>query len=136
MVWGVHENGATSVQGAKVKVGVDVDALGEKIAAMSAHIDAALHQLLTVIREFDPATGWHLQGALSCAHCLAWWVGWNVRTARERVRVARKLAELPLVDEQLRCGAMSYARARAVSRVATAEKVATWVAKANRMLAS
>ncbi len=122
--------------GAEVKVAVDVDALGEQIAEMSAHIDAALHRLLTAIREFDIAAGWHVQGALSCAHWLAWRVGWDLRTARERVRGARKLAELPLVDEQLRIGAMSYSQARAISRVATAEKEEVWIAYAKRMPAS
>ena len=38
------------MQGAKVKVAIDVDALGEQIAEMSAHIDAAMHRLLTAIR--------------------------------------------------------------------------------------
>ncbi len=123
-------------QGAKVKVGVDVDALGEQIAEMSAHIDAAMHRLLTAIREFDLASGWHVQGALSCAHWLAWRVGWDLRTARERVRVARKLAELPLVNEELRRGAMSYSQARAISRVATADKEALWIEYAKRMPAS
>ena len=104
------------MQGVKVKVGIDIDALGEQIAEMSAHIDAAMHRLLTAIREFDVAVGWHVQGALTCAHWLAWRVGWDVRTARARVRVARKLADLPLVAEQLRLGAMSYSQARAISR--------------------
>nr|MBP9088436.1 hypothetical protein [Kofleriaceae bacterium] len=81
------------MQGAKVEEAIDVDALGAQIAEMSAHIDAAMHRLLTAIREFDIASGWHVHGALSCAHWLAWRVGWDLRTARERVRVARKLAE-------------------------------------------
>ncbi|MBP9089058.1 MAG: DUF222 domain-containing protein, partial [Kofleriaceae bacterium] len=115
-------------QGAAVKVAIDVDALGDQIAEMSAHIDAAMHRLLTAIRDFDVAAGWHVQGALSCAHWLAWRVGWDLRTARERVRVARKLAELPLVNEQLRLGAMSYSQARAITRVATPEKEELWVA--------
>ncbi len=123
-------------QGAKVKVAIDVDALGDQIAEMSAHIDAAMHRLLTAIREFDIASGWHVQGALSCAHWLAWRVGWDLRTARERVRVARKLTELPLVDEQLRIGAMSYSQARAISRVATTESKALWVGYAKHMPAS
>ncbi len=121
---------------AEVKVAVDIDALGEQIAEMSAHIDAAMHRLLTAIREFDIASGWHIQGALSCAHWLAWRVGWDLRTARERVRVARKLAELPLVDEELRIGAMSYSQARAITRVATAENEAVWVGYAKHMPAS
>ena len=57
--------------GAEVKVSIDVDALGDQIAEMSAHIDAAMHRLLTAIREFDIASGWHVHGALSCAHWLA-----------------------------------------------------------------
>ncbi len=122
--------------GAKVQVAIDVDALGGQIAEMSAHIDAAMHRLLTAIRDFDIAAGWQVQGALSCAHWLAWRVGWDLRTARERVRVARKLAELPLVDEQLRTGAMSYSQARAISRVATADNEALWVAHAKHMPAS
>ncbi len=122
--------------GAEVKVAIDVDALGNQIAEMSAHIDAAMHRLLTAIREFDLASGWYVQGALSCAHWLAWRVGWDLRTARERVRVARKLAELPLVDEELRRGAMSYSQARAITRVATAEKEALCVEYAKRMPAS
>ncbi len=122
--------------GAEVKVAVNVDALGDQIAEMSAHIDAAMHRLLTAIREFDIAMGWHVQGALSCAHWLAWRVGWDLRTARERVRVARKLAELPMIDEELRRGAISYSQARAITRVATAEKEELWVAYAKRMPAS
>ncbi len=122
--------------GSKVKVAIDVDALGDQIAEMSAHIDAAMHRLLTAIREFDIASGWHVQGALSCAHWLAWRVGWDLRTARERVRVARKLAELPMVDEALRRGAMSYSQARAITRVATAEQEAVWIEHAKHMPAS
>ena len=121
---------------AEVKVAIDVDALGEQIAEMSAHIDAAMHRLLTAIREFDVASGWHVQGALSCAHWLAWRVGWDLRTARERVRVARKLAELPLINEELRRGAMSYSQARSVSRVATVENEKLWVEYAKHMPAS
>ena len=63
-------------------------------------------------------------------------MGWDLRTARERVRVARKLADPPLVDEQLRLGAMSYSQARAITRVATAEKEKLWIAYAKRMPAS
>jgi len=57
--------------GAKVKVASDVDALGDQIAEMSPHIDAAMHRLLTAIRDCDRAAGWHVQGVLSCAHWLA-----------------------------------------------------------------
>ena len=127
----------------EVKGAIDVDALGDQITEMSAHIDTAMHRLLTAIREFDVASGWHVQCAMcnvqcamSCAHWLAWRVGLDLRTARERVRVARKLAELPLIDKALRIGAMSYSQARAISRVATAENEELWVGYAKHMPAS
>ncbi|HPH66218.1 MAG TPA: DUF222 domain-containing protein [Kofleriaceae bacterium] len=115
---------------------VELEALGDQIAEMAAHIDAAMHRLLTAIREFDQANGWYAQGALSCAHWLTWRIGWDLRTSRERLRVARKLADLPAIDEELRTGAMSYSQARAISRVATGKNEKLWVEYAKRMPAS
>jgi hypothetical protein len=97
----------------------DTDALGERIAEHVAHIDAAMHLLLTDLREFDQAGGWCRQGFQTCAHWLSWRVGWTVGTAREHVRVAGKLAELPLIDDALRRGEISYCKVRAMTRVAT-----------------
>jgi len=52
-----------------------VEELGQEIASLSAHLDAATHRLLECIRQFDEAVGWYEQGAVSCAHWLAWRVG-------------------------------------------------------------
>ena len=41
--------------------------------------------------------------------------------AREKVRVARALAELPQLSEAMRRGALSYSKARALTRIATPE---------------
>ena len=99
----------------------DIENLGEEIADLSAHLDAATHRLLDCIRRFDEAGGWHEQGAVSCAHWLAWRVGWDQATARERVRVARALGKLPAIDEALRSARLSYVKVRALTRVATPE---------------
>jgi uncharacterized protein len=96
-----------------------VEDLSREIADLAAHMDAATHRLLTCIRQFDEAGGWHEQGAFSCAHWLAWRVGLDSATAREKVRVARALGKLPATDEALRVGKLSYAKARALTRVAT-----------------
>ena len=104
---------------------VDLDDLGERIATHAAHLDAATHTLLTDLREFDSAGGWYKQGAHSCAEWLSWRVGWNMGTAREHLRVARRLAELPLIDDALRRGAISYVKVRAITRVATSANEAT-----------
>ena len=100
------------------------DRLGEEIASLAAHLDAATHRLLRCLREFDEAKGWHEQGAISCAHWLAWRVGMDAATAREKVRVARALGELPAIDEALRQAKLSYAKVRALTRVATPENEA------------
>jgi hypothetical protein len=97
----------------------EVELLGERIAEQAAHLDAATHRLLADLREFDARGGWHTQGAQSCAHWLAWRVGWDPVTARDRVRVARKLGEFPATDDALRRGELSYSKVRAILRVAT-----------------
>jgi hypothetical protein len=94
-------------------------ALGEQIAVEAAHFDAAMHRLLTHIREFDAGSGWGHAGAQSCAHWLSWRLGWSLGTGREHVRVGRRLGELPRVDEALRQGKLSYSKARAITRVAS-----------------
>jgi hypothetical protein len=98
-----------------------VEDLSREIADLAAHMDAATHRLLTCIRQFDEAGGWYEQGATSCAHWLAWRIGLDSATAREKVRVARALGKLPVIDEALRVGKLSYAKARALTRVATPE---------------
>jgi hypothetical protein len=103
---------------------VTVEELGQEIASLSAHLDAGTHRLLQCIRHFDEAGGWYEQGALSCAHWLAWRVGLDTATAREKVRVARALGRLPAIDEALRVARLSYAKVRALTRVATPENEA------------
>jgi len=95
--------------------------LGEEIAYLAAHLDAATHRLLGCIRRFDESGEWERQGLVSCAHWLSWRIGLDLGTAREKVRVARALGALPRIDDALRRGELSYAKVRAVSRVATPE---------------
>ena len=97
-----------------------LDRLGDEIALLSAHLDAATARLLDLIREFDARGGWNT-GFRSCAAWLSWRVGLDLGAARERVRVARALGTLPLLAEALARGELSYAKARALTRVATPE---------------
>ena len=98
----------------------EIAAMGDRVAETAALIDVATHRFLTQLREFDRVDGWHRAGAVSCAHWLSWRVGMDLRTAREKVRVARRLAELPHIDEALRGGEISYSKVKAITRVATA----------------
>jgi hypothetical protein len=97
-----------------------LDQLGDEIAELSVHLEAATARLLDLIREFDTRAGWN-NGFRSCAHWLAWRVGLDVGAARERVRVARALEKLPKLAEALARGELSYAKVRALTRVATPE---------------
>jgi hypothetical protein len=99
----------------------EVRALTDRIADTAAHIDAATHVLLRDIRALDESLAWHDLGALSCADYLSWRIGMNLGTAREKIRVARALGSLPLVDAALAEGRLSYSKVRAITRVATAE---------------
>jgi Domain of unknown function (DUF222)/HNH endonuclease len=94
-------------------------ALGEQIAEQAVHLDAAMNRLLVNLRTFDERGGWRTQGFQSCAHWLSWRVGWDLATARDRVRVAQQLAGLPKVQAAMEAGEISYSKVRAIARVAT-----------------
>ena len=105
----------------------ELDRLGDEIAELSAHLDAATARLLDLIREFDARGGWN-SGFRSCAAWLSWRVGLDLGAARERVRVARALGSLPLLAQALGRGELSYAKVRALTRVATPETEARLLA--------
>jgi hypothetical protein len=96
----------------------DLDALGERIATLSAQLDAAGYELLVLIRRFDERGGWGC-GFRSCAHWLNWRTGLDLGAAREKVRVARALADLPLLSAAMRHGQISFSKVRALTRIAT-----------------
>jgi hypothetical protein len=66
----------------------ELDRLGDQIAELSAHLEAATARLLALIREFDARGGW-ANGFRSCAEWLAWRIGLAPGSPREHVRVAR-----------------------------------------------
>jgi hypothetical protein len=99
---------------------VNCEELGNEIAQLAGRLNVATHRLLTCIRAFDEGDGWHRQGAQSCAHWLTWRLGLDPGAAREKVRVARALGELPRIDEVFAGGRLSYSQVRAVTRIANA----------------
>jgi hypothetical protein len=94
--------------------------LGDEIAELAAHLDAASARLLDLIRRFDAEGGWN-HGFRSCAEWLAWRTGLDVGAAREKVRVARALGNLPRLAQALAHGDLSFSKVRALTRVATPE---------------
>src|SRR5437667_2286569 len=99
---------------------IELECLGDHIAELSAHLDAATARLLDLIREFDVRGGWG-NGFRSCAHWLTWHIGLDPGAAREHVRVARALGSLPRLADALARGELSYSKVRALTRIATPE---------------
>jgi len=95
----------------------EAEQLGDDIAELAARIQAATYELLVMIRAFDEREGW--SGFKSCAHWLNWRTGLALGAAREKVRVARALEDLPLLSDAMRRGRISYSKVRALTRVAT-----------------
>jgi 5-methylcytosine-specific restriction endonuclease McrA len=99
---------------------IELAGLGDQIAELSAHLNAATARLLDLIREFDARAGWN-NGFRSCAEWLAWRTSLDLGAARQKVRVARALGGLPKLAEAFARGELSYAKVRALTRVATPE---------------
>jgi hypothetical protein len=111
--------------GALAMPAAEADRLADEIAELSAHLDAATHRLLELVRRFDAGSGWYTHGCLSCAQWLSWRIGLDLCAAREKVRVARALGCLPQIDDAFRRGWISYSKVRALTRVATPDNEAS-----------
>ncbi|MDE2803646.1 MAG: DUF222 domain-containing protein [Gemmatimonadota bacterium] len=95
------------------------DPLGDEIATLCAHINAATYRLLCLLKTYDEEGRW--EGFRTCAHWLSWRTGISLGPAREKVRVARCLPNLPRISGALAKGKLSYSKARALTRIASPE---------------
>ena len=102
----------------------DLFELGERIADLAARINIATFDMLTLVADFDRREGW-ADNFSSCAEWLAWRTGRTLAAARENVRVAHALEELPLTATAMERGQLSYTKVRTMTRVATPETEAT-----------
>jgi Domain of unknown function (DUF222) len=97
---------------------LSLDQLQDEIATLASHIYAGTCRWLELVGELDRRGGFTESGCGSCAEWLAWRCALAPRAAREHVRVARRLPELPLIHAAFRSGELSYAKVRALTRVA------------------
>jgi hypothetical protein len=110
--------------------------LREEITTLSARVYSETQRLLALIAEFDRLEGWRLEGFASCAD----WLAYNARldkiTAREKVRVARALSQLPETSAAMARGELSFSQARALTRVADADSEEDLLGHASTMSAA
>jgi hypothetical protein len=109
---------------------LDNDALQHEIRGLASLTAAAMCRLLLLVAEMERRGAWADWGVQSCAHWLSWQCGFSLPTAREHVRVARSLAALPRTIALFQQGELTYAKVRAITRVATAENEELLVAYA------
>lgn len=98
-----------------------VDDIAYELGTLAATLAASTCRFLLLLAEFDRRRGWSQHGVGSCTHWLSWRCGMSTTTAREQLRVARRLMELPRTVEQFAAGKLSYSKVRAITRIATAE---------------
>src|SRR5437899_11654834 len=98
---------------------LSLDELEDELATLASHVAAGMCRWLELVGELDRRGNWGWRTG-SCAEWLAWRCALLPRTAREHVRVARRLLELPRVRAAFSRGELSYAKVRALTRVATA----------------
>ena len=106
---------------------IPLERLEAQITEWSGHIAAATSQLLGWIAAYDRREGWRSWGCKSAAQWLSWKCGDTLHTAREKVRVARALEDLPRIEAAFRVGELSYSKVRAITRVAVATDDEDWL---------
>ena len=76
--------------------------LEAEITELAAHLTAAESRFLALVAEFDRREAWRDWECRSCAHWLSWQCGIELGAAREKVRVARALDDLPVTRDSVR----------------------------------
>lgn len=92
--------------------------LEQELASLASHLYAGMCRWLDLVAQLEQ------RGELSActtAEWLAWRCGLTPRTAREHVRVALRLTELPQIRAAFGRGEISYAKVRALTRIAEPE---------------
>src|SRR6201981_1509575 len=98
---------------------VPLERVEAEICELAGHLAAATCRFLVLLGDFDARRGWASWEMTSCAAWLSWKCQMSSGTAREHVRVARALRELPVIRAEFGAGRLSYAKVRALTRIAT-----------------
>ncbi len=92
----------------------------DQITELAGHLNAANARFLALIAELDRRRGWAEWGVKSCAHWLNFKCGIALGAAREKLRTAHALEGLPEIRSAMTAGRISYAKVRAMTRIADA----------------
>jgi hypothetical protein len=115
---------------------VPLERLEAQICELAGHLAAATCRFLVLLADFDARRGWASWEMNSCAQWLSWKCQMSSGTAREHVRVARALRDLPVIRARFAAARLSYAKVRALTRIATPATEAGLAELAGPMTAS
>lgn len=101
-----------------------IDQLEQDIITFAGRMNQAEYEFLVFIREFDLRQGWKAYHFNNCAEWIDMKCGISYDTAREKVRVAHALMDLPETSTAFSNGKLSYSKARALTRLATPQNEA------------
>lgn len=93
----------------------------ERIVYLDARARLRMAEWLEFVAEFDRRHGAHRRGFRTTAEWLAFECRMDGRTARDYVRVARRLQDMPKIGEAFGLGRLSYSQVRALSRASDGE---------------
>jgi Domain of unknown function (DUF222)/HNH endonuclease len=113
-----------------------LELIERQIESLAARITADSARWLELVGEFDRREGWGGSGCRSTSEWIAWRCAVSPRAARENVRVARKLLELPLLQAGFARGELSYSKIRVLTRVADDESEADLIELARHATAA
>lgn len=97
-----------------------IDDLDAAICTLASGLNSQTCRLLALVRRFDDRMGWAKWSFRNCAEWLAWRCGVSLSAAREKVRTAQALRDLPAIAAAFADGRLSYTKVRALTRVAAA----------------
>ncbi|MFW5933317.1 MAG: DUF222 domain-containing protein [Actinomycetota bacterium] len=127
-VWEQHDLDWEALVDEARRLGPDptLEALGDDdlehdVCTVAAQLAALTARWLDLLCELVVRGIWADQGARTPAQWLSWRIGLAPATAREHVRVALRLRELPKVRAAFAAGTLSYSKVRAITRIAVPE---------------
>src|ERR1700760_2355631 len=97
---------------------VPLERVEAQLCELAGHLAAATCRFLVLLADFDARRGWASWEMGSCAQWLSWKCQMSSGTAREHVRVARALRDLPVIRARFSEAKLSYVKVRALTRIA------------------
>jgi hypothetical protein len=95
------------------------DDVRQGLTLWAVRLAAGEARFIDLVDQLDAREAWAGVGIVSCAHWLSWQCSLGANAARERVRVARALRDLPRTRDAFANARLSFSQVRALTRVAT-----------------